>query len=69
MKIVLEKFNIKIQKPNSNINISKISHLPFDMLRFFTWINYDTVRNALKICKYLETTHGSEQRKWNGKII
>ena len=31
-KIVLQKFNIKNEKLNSNINISKILHLPFDML-------------------------------------
>ena len=31
MKIVLQKFNIKNDKSNSNINISKILHLPFDM--------------------------------------
>ena len=27
----------KYEKSNSNINISKISHLPFDMLCVFTW--------------------------------
>ena len=31
-KIVLQKFNIKNDKSNSNVNISEISHLPFDML-------------------------------------
>ena len=31
--------------------------------------NDDTVRNALTICKYLETTHGSDQLKWNDKTI
>ena len=31
-KIVLQKFNIKKNdKSNSNVNISKILHLPFDM--------------------------------------
>ena len=29
---MLQGFNIKNEKPNSNINIYKISHLPFDML-------------------------------------
>ena len=33
-KIILQKFNIKNDKPNSNINISKISHLPFYMLYY-----------------------------------
>ena len=50
----------KYEKSNTNINISKILHLPFDML---------CVINALTICKYHETTHGSEQREWNDKII
>ena len=31
-KIVLQKFNIKNEKSNSNVNIYKILHLPFDML-------------------------------------
>ena len=31
-KIVLQYFNIKYEKSNSNINISNIVHLPFDML-------------------------------------
>ena len=31
-KIVLQKFNMKIVKSNSNINISNIMHLPFYML-------------------------------------
>ena len=32
-KIVLQKFNNnKNEKSNSNVNISKISHLPFDIL-------------------------------------
>ena len=31
-KIVLQKFNIKINKLNSNVNISTILHLTFDML-------------------------------------
>ena len=34
-KIVLQKFNKKNDKLNSNIDISKISHLPFDMLCYF----------------------------------
>ena len=59
----------KYQISNSNINILKISHLTFDMLCVFTWKNDDTVLNALTICKYHETTHGTEQRKWNDKII
>ena len=50
----------KYEKSNSNINISKISHLHFDMLCFLIE-NRDTVRNALTIYKYLETTHASEQ--------
>ena len=33
-KIVLQKFNIKNDKFNSNINISKISHLTVDMLLY-----------------------------------
>ena len=31
-KIVLQKFNIKNEKLTSNINISKILQIPFDML-------------------------------------
>ena len=31
--------------------------------------NDDTVLNELTICKYHETTHGSEQREWNDEII
>ena len=31
-KTVLQKFSIKNNKSNSNITISKILHLPFDML-------------------------------------
>ena len=31
--------------------------------------NDDNVCNALTICKYLETIHGSEQSEWNDEII
>ena len=31
----------KYEKPNSNINISKISNLPFDVIFFSTWKNDD----------------------------
>ena len=34
-KIVLQKINIKNDESNSNINIFKILHLPFDMLCYF----------------------------------
>ena len=54
----------KYGKSNSNINISKISHLPFDMLCFHLK-NDDTVLNALEIVEYHETTPVSEQFKWN----
>ena len=53
----------KYKKSNSNIDISKDIELTFWYVVFFTWINDDTVRNALTIRKYLETTHGPEQRK------
>ena len=33
-RIVLQRFNIKIQKSKINIKFSKISHLPFDMFCF-----------------------------------
>ena len=58
----------KYVKSNSNINISNISHLPFGMLCFLLE-NDDTVINALTICNCHETTHGSEQRKWNNETI
>ena len=59
----------KYEKSNSNNNISKISHLLFDMLCVFTWKNDDTVLNVLAIFKYHETIHGSEQREWDDEII
>ena len=43
----------KYEKPKSNIKISKISYLPFDM--FFSLKNYDTVPNAATINRFLET--------------
>ena len=58
----------KYKKSNSNINISKISHLPFDML-CFSLENDDTGPNAPKINKFLETNRGSELRKCYDNII
>ena len=49
----------KYEKSNININISKISHFPFDMF-FFHLKNDDTVQNAPTINKFLETASGSE---------
>ena len=54
----------KYEKSNSNINISKISHLPFDMLCFSLENDY-TVLNALTTGKYHKTIPGSKQREWN----
>ena len=58
----------KYEKSNSNINISKISHLPFDILCVFTWKNDDTVPNAPTTNKFIETTSGSELREWYDNI-
>ena len=55
---------LKYEKSNSNINISKMPHLPFDFLCVFTWKNDDTVPDATKINNFLETASGSELRKW-----
>ena len=68
-KIVLQKFNIKNEKPNSNINITKISHLPFYMLCYLLESMMAQCKNALTIGKYLETTCGSEMRAWYDKIM
>ena len=51
----------KYEKSNSNINISNISHLTFDML-CFSLENDDAVLNALTIGNFHETTPGSEER-------
>ena len=59
----------KYEKPNSNINIPKISHSPFDMLCVFTWKNDNTGTNSPIINNKLETTSGSEQSKRNDKKI
>ena len=50
----------KNKKTNSNINISKISHLTFDMLCFFHLRNDYTVPKEPTINKFLETTSGSK---------
>ena len=44
----------KYEKSNSNINISKISHLPFDIFVFHLK-NDDTVPNTPKINQFLKT--------------
>ena len=59
----------KYEKSNSNINISKILHLPFDMLCVFTWKNDDTVPNVPTINNFLETTSGLELPEWYDNII
>ena len=55
---MLQKFNIKIQKSNRNINIFNISDLPFDVMCVFTWKNDDddTVPIEPTINRFLETT-------------
>ena len=58
----------KYGKSNSNINISKISHLTFDMLCFHLK-NDDTVPNAPTINNFVETTSGSKLRKWYDNIV
>ena len=58
----------KYKKSNSNINISKISHLPFDIFVFHLK-NDDTVPNAPTINKFPETTSGLELRKLYNNII
>ena len=60
--IMLQKFNKKTRKINSNINITKILHLPFDMLCFHLK-NDITMLNALTIGKCHGKTPGLEQRK------
>ena len=58
----------KYEKSKSNIKISRISHLPFDMF-FFHLKNDDTVPNAAIINNFLETISCSELRKWFDNII
>ena len=58
----------KYEKSNSNIDISRIPHLRFNMLCFHL-TNDNTVPNAPKTNKFLETTSGSELRKWYDNII
>ena len=58
----------KYEKSNSNINISKISHLPFDMFCFHLKRN-DTVPNEPIINKFLETTSASKLRECHDNII
>ena len=57
----------KYKKPNSNINISKIYHLPFDML-CFKLKNDNTVSNEPTINKFLEMTSGSGLHEWYDNI-
>ena len=56
-KIVLQKFYIKIKKPNCNINISNIYDLPFDVMCFSLEKDVDeTFPNESTINTFLETT-------------
>ena len=48
LKIMLQSSTLKDKKLNSNVNIYKLSHVPFDIVLFIR--NYDgTVQNALTI--------------------
>ena len=58
----------KYEKSNSNINISKISHLPFDVLCFHLK-KYDTVPNEPTINEFIEMTSDSKLRKFYYNII
>ena len=59
----------KYKESNININISKILHLPSDLLCVFTWKNYDTVPNVPTINKLIETTSGLEPPERCDNII
>ena len=55
-RIVLQKFNIKIQKSNCGINISNISDLPFDEMCFHLKKEFDdTVPNEPTINRFFKT--------------
>ena len=55
-RIVLQKFYIKIQKSNFNINISNISYLLFDVICFSIEKYVDeTVPNETTINRFIET--------------
>ena len=58
VKYSYKSLTSKYEKLNLNINISKISDLPFDVMCVFTWKDDDddTVPNELIINKLIETT-------------
>ena len=58
----------KYEKSISNIKISKISNLPFDLF-CFSLKNYDTGPNAAKINQFRDTNSRPEQRIWFDSII
>ena len=59
----------KYERSKSNIKISKISHLTFDMLCVFHLKNDETVPNAPTINNFLETTSVSELCEWYDNIF
>ena len=68
-KLSYKSSTSKHEKSNININISKISHLPFDMLCFFTCKNDDTVPNEPTINKFIEMNSVSKLREYYDNII
>ena len=55
-KIMLQKFTIKNEKPNSNINISRIPHLTFDMLCYLLEIMMAQWKFHSKLASTLKQT-------------
>ena len=68
-KNCVAKVQHKKIKLNSNINTSKISYLPFDMLCYLIEYMMKIVKNSLTIGQYLETNRGSVVRPWYVEII
>ena len=66
LKSCYQSSALKYEKLNSNINISKISHLLFDML---CYLLESMMTLALTISEYLQTNRGSEQRTWYNEIL
>ena len=62
VKSSYQSLTSKYEKSNSNINISKISHLPFDVLCVHLK-KYDTLPNEPTINKFIETTSDSKLRE------
>ena len=54
---------------NKTVILMFPSYRNYLLISFFSLTYDDTVCNALKISKYLETNRGSEKRKWNDEII